>query len=80
MPQILHWGNRAGRQLNVRLSEHKNDVKNCKPYSGIATHSNGTGHSFDFKNTKILLSCKDIAKRHVIESSLLKLNEKQKPY
>ena len=43
----------TGRQLGERLKEHKSLAPSCK-LSAIAEHFSITGHTIDWKNTKVL--------------------------
>ena len=61
----------TGRELQVRFKEHKRDIGNLKPESGMAVHSRDTGHCFDFVNGKFVFLSKDISLRHLVESALI---------
>ena len=46
----------TGRNLKIRVKEHKKDVRDYKPASGLAVHSNTKFHNFDFNNAKLLFN------------------------
>ncbi len=61
----------TGRDLSKRLTEHKNDIVNQKPESGVAAHVFETSHNFDFEHAQIVYSCNNKLKRHIVESALI---------
>ena len=65
----------TGRDLNVRVKEHKRDVINAKPFSGVSDHSHKEGHTFDFDNSCIVYVCNNLSKRRIVESALIKNNK-----
>ena len=61
------------RKVEVRMSEHKRDVRNNDPKSGLSQHSLQFGHLFNFEKTKILERIDDQACRKVAEMFHVKL-------
>ena len=61
----------TGRDLNIRIKEHKYDVKKSKPESGIANHHIETGHKFNFSNARIVYPCNNKKNMLIVESSLI---------
>ena len=61
----------TGRCLQKRITEHKKDIVMQKSESGVAEHVREFDHFFDFKNAKIVYPSKNIAKRHIVESTLI---------
>ena len=63
----------AARDLSIQVKEHKDDFKleRNKPESDIVNHNKETGHSFEFGNARIVYSCKNEKKMHIVESSLI---------
>jgi len=67
----------TGRNVKIRVKEHKHDIVINKQTSGIARHVHETGHSFDFENTKVLYPCNDLSKRHIVEAAIIRRFDKQ---
>ena len=67
--------NILGKQVatfkKYRLKEHKTDIKNNKPTSGVAQHSNRENHTFRFDEAKIIYPCAHPKKRKIVESALI---------
>ena len=61
----------TGRDLSIRIKEHKYDVKKSKPESGIADHHMETGHNFNFKKARIVYPCNNKKNMRIVESSLI---------
>ena len=64
----------TGRNLDVRIKEHKRAVTNCSPNSGIFKHICDTGHAIDFNSASIIFKCKDLRTRRLVESAFIKIN------
>ena len=64
----------TGRELFVRVKEHKQDVMKLKPESAIASHSANFGHSMSFDLSKILFMSNNLQRRHIVESALIALH------
>ena len=62
----------SGRKLETLIKEHKKDITDMKAESGVTNHVSNTGHSFDFNNAKIVFGCNNVARRHIVESALIK--------
>ena len=67
----------TGRNVNVRVKEHKHDIVIDKQNSGIARHVHDTGHSFNFANTQVLYPSNDLSKRHIVEAALIRRFDKK---
>ena len=64
----------SGRNLNLRMKEHRKDIERMKEESGVANHVKECDHFFDFESAKVLVPCSDRRKRHIIESAIIKCN------
>ena len=64
----------TGRQLNIRLNEHKKGARNIddNKISGLSYHIKNTGHNIDWKSTKILFKEKNYIKRKFKEGLAIK--------
>ena len=63
----------TGRDLHkIRVKEHITDVKNNKPESGVAQHSNKNSHTFNFDKAEIIYQCHKTRKRKIVESAVIK--------
>ena len=58
----------SGRELKIRLNEHKKDVSQYNMRSLVAQHVLENGHQMDWENTKVLNIQKNIKSRRVLES------------
>ena len=55
----------TGRDLNVRMKEHKKDICNVKSHSGVVDHVLKTGHDFNFLNIPIIYPNMNVSKRYM---------------
>ena len=62
----------TGKELSVRLNQHKYSVRTAQPSSAIFFHMSTLNHPIDWSNTSKVLSCNDIVCRNIIESALIK--------
>ena len=60
----------TGRTLPTRREEHKQACRSGNPNSAIATHS--LEHRVNFNDARIICKSHDIAKRRVIEGSIIR--------
>lgn len=68
----------TGQKLINRIKQHQNDHKSKKPRANNTAafyHSQNTGHTFDFDNTKIITTEKHLQKRLILESININLNK-----
>ena len=62
----------SGKELQVRLNQHKYCVRTGNMSSALFVHINETNHCIDWKNSQEIVRCQDITKRNIIESCLIK--------
>ena len=62
------------RQLNIRVNEHKRDVKSHDPKSEVARHAE-PGHKLNWKQTKIVDIESDYRSRRFSEMSYIHLTK-----
>ena len=56
------------RALGVRVAEHKAAVRRRDPHSQIWLHTDETGHSFNFENTRVIGTASNRHAREFLES------------
>lgn len=69
----------TGQKLKNRIKQHKGDHKSkiIKTNNTAAfQHSKQTGHTFDFENTQILKTEKNLQKRLILEAVNININKK----
>ena len=66
----------TGRDLNVRIKEHKRAVSLLKEDNGISSHAKNSGHSNSLGGTSMLYRCNNFKLRRVIESAFLHTNRR----
>ena len=66
----------TGRALSDRVKEHKRDIVNQKPESALASHVSQHNHRFDFDESRLIFKSNSLAKRHIVESALITLYQK----
>ena len=66
----------SGRDLEKRVEEHKNDIKNAKEKSGIFVHVRDFDHPIDFKNARVIYPSSSVRRRHIVESALIEKHQK----
>lgn len=66
------------RKVDVRMAEHKRDVRNNDPKSGLSQHALQAGHLFNFDKIKILERIDDQACRKIAEMFHVKLAGEEK--
>ena len=63
----------TGRDLDVRVREHKYACRTGAPNSAVARHTLDDGHRINFKEAAIVCNESDIGRRRVIEGALIHL-------
>ena len=53
----------TGRSLDVRMKEHKRDVKNCNTNNANFVHAYDQNHSIDWDSSKMIIKCNNFKKR-----------------
>ena len=66
----------TGRNLKLRLSEHKRSVKNKDPNNGVAVHVQLTNHKIVWDNAEGLTNEQNWTKRKVKEALYIKRTDK----
>ena len=66
----------TGRNLKLRLSEHKRSVKNKDPNNGLAVHAKLTNHKIMWDNAEVLTNEPNWTKRKVKEALYIKRTDK----
>ena len=61
----------SGRDLDKRIKEHKNDIKNANENNAMFVHLRKFDHPIDFENAKIVYPSSSVRRRHIIESALI---------
>ena len=67
----------SGRNLKLRMKEHKKDIERMKEESGVANHVKECDHFFDFDSAEVLVPCADRRKRHIIESAIIRRQQEK---
>ena len=65
----------TGKELNKRVTEHKNAVRRKDRLSKIYNHCSSTQHEFDFDNSRVLNRHKYDKNRRVLESFYSHVNQ-----
>ena len=63
----------TGRNLKLRLTEHKRAVKNKDPNNGLAVHVNITNHTILWNSAEVLTTEPNWSKRKVKEALYIKV-------
>ena len=63
----------TGRDLSVRLNEHKGYIRNQNNNSAIFNHVRDENHSMNWSNSKIVYSSNKKSDRLAVESTLIKV-------
>ena len=61
----------SGRDLDKRIKEHRNDIKNANENNAMFVHLKKFDHPIDFENAKIVYPSSSVRRRHIIESALI---------
>ena len=62
----------TGRELEVRLGEHKGAVNKNVTGSAVAKHCWEKDHRMDFNNSKIVYRSNNVSLRRVVEGALIR--------
>ena len=61
----------TGRSLNIRISEHKNDIRRGNELNALFNHMESTDHGIDFQKKELLFCSEDYIERRIVESCLI---------
>ena len=61
----------SARDLDKRIKEHRNDIKNGNENNAVFVHLKKFDHPIDFENAKIVYPSSSVRRRHIIESALI---------
>ena len=64
----------SGKELEQRIKQHKYNVRIGNTASGLFQHMNEFNHGINWKEAREIIYCKDIVKRNIIESCIIKKN------
>ena len=67
----------TGRNLNIRLTEHKRAVKNDNINNDIAEHHLHTDHRIDWDSAECVTYSSDYYKRLILESCNIEVDQKR---
>ena len=62
----------SGKSLTTRLKQHKYDVRRGNMANALFVHVNNNNHAIDWNMAKEILYCRDIVKRNLTESCIIK--------
>ena len=62
----------SGKTLSTRIQQHKYNVRVGNMSSSLFQHMNDCNHSINWKEAKEIIYCKNIVKRNIIESCIIK--------
>ena len=62
----------SGKELCTRLKQHKYNVRIGSTASSLFNHMNECNHTINWKDSKEIMYCKDIVKRNIVESCIIK--------
>ena len=64
----------SGKELATRIKQHKYNVRTGNTASSLFHHMNNCNHTIDWNGAKEIMYCKDIIKRDLVESCIIKEN------
>ena len=64
----------SGKELSTRLKQHRYNVRVGNTASSIFLHMNEFSHSINWAESKEIMYCKDVVKRNLIESCIIRKN------
>ena len=64
----------SGKDLMTRLKQHRYNVRVGNTASSLFQHMNECNHTINWNEAKVIMNCKDIVKRNIIESCIIKKN------
>ena len=68
----LKYIGQTGRDLKVRVREHRENVNHGRLNSALFQHVAKTGHCINFNSSQIVYKSKDLGNRLTVESALIK--------
>ena len=66
-----------GRDLKIRIKEHKKDISEMKQTSGIAQHERENDHRFNFNEANIIFESSNQNIRRIVESAVISLKSRK---
>ena len=60
-----------GRSLDIRIKEHKNEIRKGNDLNAHFHHMESTNHAIDFQKKELLFCSEDYVKRRIVESCLI---------
>jgi len=71
----------TSRHIDQRIREHKRDIRNGQMNNALTKHISETNHSFNFKESKLLVRIHNKNERKIVESSTISIFNtiKQRP-
>ena len=69
----MKYVGQTGKELSVRLNQHKYCVRTGQMSSALFVHMNNFNHQIDWANSNQIVNCKNIIKRNIIESAFIKV-------
>ena len=67
----------SGKDLTTRLKQHQYNVRVGNIASSLFQHMNEYNHAINWRNAKEIMYCKDFVKRNILESCIIKKNDKE---
>ena len=61
----------TGRSLNIRINEHKNEIRKGNDLNALFHHMESTNHAIDFQKKELLFCSEDYIERRIVESCLI---------
>ena len=61
----------SGRSFDVRLAEHRRDVKNCNVSNAVFIHKIENNHQINWDAARLLFKSNNYFTRRIVESSLI---------
>ena len=65
----------TGRGINIRIKEHKRDLRNDMDYSAFVVHAHETHHLLKWEEATVLASCKNKGNRKATEAAYIATND-----
>ena len=61
----------TGRSLDIRIKEHKNDIRRGNDQNALFHHMESSSHGIDFEKKELLFRSEDYVERRIVESCLI---------
>ena len=61
----------TGRSMDVRIKEHKNDIRTGNNQNALFNHMESTAHCIDFENKELFFQSENYIERRIVESCLI---------